>query len=47
LKKTYLWIEDREEKAGFVFWKTMMGQLYPEIIVESKKMIFADWIWTR
>lgn len=34
--KTYLWTEDRKNKAGFIFWKTMMNQLYPEIIVESK-----------
>ena len=33
----YLWTEDREEKSGYTFWKTMMGCLYPQIVVESKK----------
>lgn len=37
LMKTYLWIEDRKEKSGYIFWKTFMGQLCPEIVVESKK----------
>lgn len=23
----YLWTEDRENKAGYTFWKTMMGCL--------------------
>ena len=35
--KTYLWIEDRKDKSGYIFWQTFMGQLCPEIIVESKK----------
>lgn len=35
--KTYLWIEDHREKAGYVFWKTLMQQLCPEVIVESRK----------
>ena len=35
--KTYLWIEDRKNKAGYIFWKTLTSQLYPDIIVESKK----------
>ena len=35
--KTYLWVEDREEKSGYIFWKIFMGQLCPEIVVESKK----------
>ena len=34
---TYLWIEDRKGKAGYLFWKTFMQQMYPDIIVESKK----------
>ncbi|MCM1121954.1 MAG: hypothetical protein NC416_05175 [Eubacterium sp.] len=34
---TYLWIEDRKGKSGYVFWETFMKQLYPSIIVESKK----------
>lgn len=33
----YLWTEDRENKAGYIFWKTMMCCLYPDIIVESKQ----------
>ena len=36
-EKIYLWLEDREGKSGFVFWKTMMQQLFPEVIVQSKK----------
>lgn len=36
-KKTFLWIEDRTDKSGFIFWKTLMAQLFPEVIVESKK----------
>ena len=36
-KKTYLWVEDRTAKSGFIFWKTLMEQLFPEVIVESKK----------
>lgn len=35
--KTYLWLEDRKGKSGYLFWHTLMGQLFPEIIVESKK----------
>ncbi len=35
--KTYLWLEDRKGKSGYIFWKTLMAQLYPEIVVESKK----------
>ena len=35
--KIYLWLEDREEKSGFVFWKTMMQQLFPKVVVQSKK----------
>lgn len=35
--KTYLWIEDREGKSGYIFWKTFLGQLFPEIVLESKK----------
>lgn len=33
----YLWTEDRENKAGYTFWATMMSCLYPYIIVESKQ----------
>lgn len=35
--KTFLWIEDREGKSGHTFWKTLMQELYPDVIVESKK----------
>lgn len=35
--KTYLWIEDRKEKSSYIFWQTFMGELCPEIVVESKK----------
>ncbi len=35
--KTYLWIEDRKGKSSFVFWETLLKQLSPEVIVESKK----------
>lgn len=34
--KTFLWIEDRRGKAGYVFWKTFMQQMFPDVIVESK-----------
>ena len=35
--KTYLWLEDRQEKAGYTFWKILMQQIRPDVIVESKK----------
>lgn len=35
--KTYLWIEDRKGKAGYMFWEMLMQELYPDVIVESKK----------
>ena len=35
--KTYLWIEDRKEKSSYIFWKTLMSQLCPNVIVESKQ----------
>lgn len=35
--KTYLWIEDRKNKSGYIFWQTLLGQLCPEIVLESKK----------
>ena len=35
--KTYLWIEDRQHKSGYLFWQTFLGQLYPDIVLESKK----------
>ncbi len=36
-KQIHLWIEDKEGKSGFIFWKTFMRELFPEINVESKK----------
>ena len=35
--KIYLWIEDREGKAGYLFWNTFLKYLYPNIVVESKR----------
>ena len=35
--KTFLWIEDRKGKSSYKFWKCLMGELYPDVIVESKK----------
>ena len=35
--KTFLWIEDRKGKAGYIFWESLLRQLYPNIQVESKK----------
>lgn len=37
MSKTFLWIEDRKGKASYVFWKSLLKQLYPDIQVESKK----------
>ena len=34
--KTYLWIEDRVGKASYRFWSTLMREISPEVIVESK-----------
>lgn len=33
----YLWIEDAPDKAAYTFWKTLTGELFPEVIVESKR----------
>ena len=35
--KTYLWLEDRQGKAGYTFWKILMQQIRPDVIVESTK----------
>ena len=35
--KTFLWIEDREFKASYVFWNSLMKQLCPDVKVDSKK----------
>lgn len=37
LSKTFLWIEDKKDKSGYIFWHTLMNQLYSEVVVESKK----------
>jgi hypothetical protein len=34
--KTYLWIEDRKGKSSYIFWKTLMHEICPDVIVESK-----------
>lgn len=36
-EKIFLWIEDRKGKAGYIFWTTLMNQLYPNVIVVSQK----------
>ena len=36
-EKTYLWLEDRQGKSGFSFWKVLMQQIGQNIIVESKR----------
>ncbi len=35
--KTYLWIEDRAGKSSHMFWTTLMNEICPDVIVESKK----------
>lgn len=37
LFSTYLWIEDRKDKASYTFWKVLMQELFPHVVVESKK----------
>lgn len=37
MAKTFLWIEDRKGKASYIFWENFMKQLYPDVMVESKK----------
>lgn len=36
-KKTYLWIEDRENKSGHTFWKNFLYNIFPDVILESKE----------
>lgn len=36
-QKIHLWIEDKEGKSSFIFWYTFMKELFPDVIVESKK----------
>lgn len=35
--KTFLWIEDRKGKAGYIFWNRFLEQLCPDVEVVSKK----------
>lgn len=35
-EKIYLWIEDRKDKSGYVFWECFTRNLFPNITVESK-----------
>lgn len=35
--KTYLWIEDRKGKSGYMFWQALVHEACPDVIVESKK----------
>lgn len=35
--KTFLWIEDRKEKASYIFWNGLLNQLCPDMVVESKE----------
>ena len=37
MSKTFLWIEDKKTKSGYTFWKIFTEQLFPDVIVESKK----------
>lgn len=37
MTETYLWIEDQKDKSSYVFWQTLMSQLCPDVILESKK----------
>lgn len=36
MSKTFLWIEDRKGKSGYIFWKVLIQHLFPDITVESK-----------
>lgn len=35
--KTFLWIEDRKEKAGYIFWESLLKEVCPNVEVVSKK----------
>ena len=37
LSDIFFWIEDRKGKASYTFWETLLKQLCPNVIVESKK----------
>ncbi len=36
-RQMHLWVEDKEGKASFLFWNALAKELFPAIIVESKK----------
>lgn len=35
----YLWTEDRENKAGYTFWKIMMAVFTPILLWKASKII--------
>lgn len=35
--KTFLWIEDKKEKASYIFWESLLKELCPDVVVVSKK----------
>lgn len=35
--RTFLWIEDRKGKSGYLFWSSFLEELFPDMVVESKK----------
>lgn len=35
--KKFLWIEDRKDKASYRFWKSLLSQLCPDVVLESKQ----------
>lgn len=35
--KTFLWIEDRKDKASYRFWESLLKELCPDVEVVSKK----------
>ena len=35
--RTFLWLEDRKGKAGYLFWETLMKYIAPHVTVESRK----------
>lgn len=37
MSKIYLWIEDKERNAGFMFWNSILKYMNPDIVVENKK----------
>lgn len=35
--KVFLWIEDKKDKSSYIFWSSLLKQLCPDMIAESKK----------